>query len=279
MKIRFLLSTLLLSAAGLAAVPGASAQTARVVQTAEAIEWCEAAQRGRSSMSVHCEVREITLLASRSLDVNAGASGGIRVEGGAHGEVRVLARVTAQSRDAGDARALAEEVRVVALPGSVEALGPRTLGRESWSVGFRIDVPERTDLRLRSTNGSIVVRDVHGTADVQTTNGGITLERLAGDVRGRTTNGGARVELAGTAWEGAGLEVRTTNGSVRVRAPEGYSADVEARTTNGSIRTDFPLTVQGRVGRRLEGRLGDGGAPIRLRTTNGSVRLQRGQDQ
>jgi len=39
----------------------------------------------------------------------------------------------------------------------------------------------------------------------------------------------------------------------------------------------FPVTVtiQGRVGRRISTRLGSGGAPIRVVTTNGPVEIQR----
>ena len=44
---------------------------------------------------------------------------------------------------------------------------------------------------------------------------------------------------------------------------------------NGGVRTDFPLTVQGRVDRRLDVALNGGGAPIRITTTNGGVHLTR----
>ena len=44
---------------------------------------------------------------------------------------------------------------------------------------------------------------------------------------------------------------------------------------NGRIDLDFPVTVQGRIGRSLRTVLGDGGPRIRATTTNGAVRVVR----
>jgi hypothetical protein len=43
----------------------------------------------------------------------------------------------------------------------------------------------------------------------------------------------------------------------------------------GGVRCDFPVTVQGRIGRGLNADLGSGGAPVRLRTVNGGVSIQK----
>jgi DUF4097 and DUF4098 domain-containing protein YvlB len=84
------------------------------------------------------------------------------------------------------------------------------------------------------------------------------------------------VTLAGTRWDGEGLDVETTNGGIDVTVPEGYSARFETGTVNGGIDIDFPVTVQGRVGRRMTTTLGDGGPTIRAVTTNGGVKIRRG---
>ena len=100
-------------------------------------------------------------------------------------------------------------------------------------------------------NGGLSVSDVTGVLRLETTNGGIHLEAVGGDVVAETTNGGMNVLLDGDRWEGKGLEAITTNGGVRVRVPEGYSARLETGTTNGGIDIDFPVVVQGRIGRRV----------------------------
>ena len=106
-------------------------------------------------------------------------------------------------------------------------------------------------------------------------NGGVHLTDVAGDVQGSTTNGGLHIELTGSSWDGEGLDVETTNGGVTIRVPEDYSARLETGTVNGGIDLDFPVTVQGRIGRRLTTTLGDGGPTIRAFTTNGGVRVTR----
>jgi DUF4097 and DUF4098 domain-containing protein YvlB len=72
-------------------------------------------------------------------------------------------------------------------------------------------------------------------------------------------------------WDGSGLDVQTTNGGVVLDLPRSYNAHLETGTVNGSVDLQIPLTVQGRLNRRVEADLGSGGAPIRVVTTNGSV--------
>ena len=57
---------------------------------------------------------------------------------------------------------------------------------------------------------------------------------------------------------------------------DAYSAELEAGTVNGRIRIDFPVTVQGEIGRSLTTTLGAGGATIRAKTRNGGVRISTG---
>jgi DUF4097 and DUF4098 domain-containing protein YvlB len=142
-------------------------------------------------------------------------------------------------------------------------------------VSYEIWAPAKTDLRLSSTNGGLDVEGIRGRLDLETTNGGISLLAVAGDVNAETTNGGINVDLEGSRWDGAGLTARTTNGGVKLRVPEGFNADVEAATTNGGMDFEFPVTIQGRLNRRITTKLGNGGPPIRLETTNGGVTVRR----
>ena len=57
--------------------------------------------------------------------------------------------------------------------------------------------------------------------------------------------------------------------------PENYSARLEARTENGGVNSDYPGVVQSRSGRDINVQLGSGGAPIKIRTSNGGVRVTR----
>lgn len=237
-------------------------------------EWCESGGRDRDRARV-CEVREVRLAASGHLGVNAGANGGIVVQGWDGNDILVRSRVEAVAGSEAAARQLMEAVEVRTDGGRIRPEGPRTDRREHWTTSFEIWVPRRLDLTLRTTNGGIHVADVSGAIEFGATNGGVTLAGLSGDIRGSTTNGALRVELVGDRWDGAGMDVRSTNGGVTLLVPATYSAQLEAGTTNGGVQVDFPVTVQGRLGRRLNATLGEGGAPIRVATTNGGVRVTR----
>ena len=224
----------------------------------------------------YCEVRVTTLPATGTLEVDGGPNGSIEVEAWDGSEVEVEARVTANARSQERADEIAAAIELIAESGRIDSDGPRSLRREGWAVSYRVRVPRSTNLELDTTNGGIEVLGVAGDIDFRATNGGVRLIGLSGDVQGRTTNGGLRVELAGDTWAGAGMDVRTTNGGVTVMVPDGYSAELEVGTTNGGIDIDFPVTIQGRIGRRqLSTTLGDGGPPIRAVTTNGGVRVVR----
>jgi DUF4097 and DUF4098 domain-containing protein YvlB len=149
------------------------------------------------------------------------------------------------------------------------------VGRAGWSVTFDVSAPREIDLELKANNGSLAVTDVRGDLALETQNGGIKIEGAGGSVRGRTVNGGVEARLTGESWDGTGLNLTTTNGGVRLRIPEEYSARLETSTVNGGVDVDFPVTMQGRIGREVSTTLGRGGALVRAATTNGQVRVSR----
>jgi DUF4097 and DUF4098 domain-containing protein YvlB len=221
-----------------------------------------------------CEVRELTLSAGGGLSVDAGPNGSIAVTGENRRDVQVRATVQAWASNQAEAERIASAINVRS-DGVLRAEGPEQRGRFGWSVSYRVLAPRDIDLTLETQNGSIEVAAVRGELELEARNGGIRLDGVAGNVRGRTTNGGVDAELTGRTWDGAGLDLETTNGGVRLRIPENYSARLETGTVNGGIDIDFPVTVQGRIGRELSTTLGNGGPLVRAETTNGQVRLTR----
>jgi hypothetical protein len=233
-----------------------------------------------------CEVREETLRNLDSVNIDARGNGGVSVLGWDRDDVHVRVRVAAYARNEDDARSLARDVRLTTSGGNIRVDGPRNndrgsrrgwRDREWWGASYQVQVPRTARVTVDATNGGIIVEDVRGAVDAQTTNGGLVFYNVSGDVRGRAVNGGVNVELTGDRWQGAGLDVRTTNGGVRLSMPSNYSAELEARAVNGGISVDFPITVQGLLNNRREIRatIGSGGPPIRVATTNGGVRIGR----
>jgi DUF4097 and DUF4098 domain-containing protein YvlB len=235
-------------------------------------------EQWNSDRPSYCEMREETIAtgAVNPLDVDAGQNGGIRVRGWDRADVHMRARVNAWADSDAEARQLVSGVRIVTGSGSIRAEGPPSHGEGGWSVSFELDVPRTAILTLHTHNGGISIGDFQGTANFRAVNGGVTLSNVGGDIRGETTNGGLTVDLSGDRWDGAGLDVETRNGGIKMSLPEHYSAALETATTNGRITIDFPITVSGRINpRQLTTTLGAGGARIRVVTTNGGVSIQR----
>jgi hypothetical protein len=240
--------------------------------------WCAQTDRWNRSDRSSCDVREETLRSVQSMDIDPGGNGGIRVRGTSGATPRLRFRIVTHARTADRARQIARDVDISTSGGRVRVRGPRMSNREGWSVDVEVESPRELPLTLTASNGGISIEDVSGRTRFATVNGGVALTNVSGDVRGRTTNGGLSVRLDGTRWEGAGLDVETTNGGVRMVLPDRYDAELTAETTNGGLNIDFPVTVQGRLGalnRRLTTTLGSGGPPLQVRTVNGGVSITR----
>ena len=270
-KLPLLFTTVLALAPAFAPATDVSA-----LQRRQAEEWCSDNNSG-DDRARFSEIRDFALPASgATVRVDASPNGGIKVDGEARGDIQLKACVSTTAESEEQAKALAQRVEIVATAQQITANGPQSQGRrESWSVSYRLTVPSKTSLSLRTTNGGIGLTDVEGEIDFQTVNGGVTLSRLAGNVRGRTSNGGVTVDLEGSTWNGQGLDVTTDNGGVNMSIPSNYSARLETGTINGRMNIDFPVTVQGRIGRNIETQLGSGGPTIRVSTSNGGVNIKR----
>jgi DUF4097 and DUF4098 domain-containing protein YvlB len=241
-------------------------------------DWCRDSVWDRDREPRHCVVREQTLSGAAALAVDASANGGIRVRGWDRSDTRLRVRIDASARSDARARAIVDAIRIETAGGRIRADGPDTGGNEYWHVSYELEVPRDARLQLEARNGGIAIESFSGTASFHTTNGGISLIDVSGDLRGDTRNGGVNVQLSGTRWEGAGLDVETRNGGVKMSIPADYSAELEIGTVNGGVKVDFPITVQGdlrRFPRHISTRLGSGGPRIRAVTTNGGVVISR----
>ena len=222
-----------------------------------------------------CDVREVTLKApQRSLFVDGRDNGGVSFYGWDKNEVLVRAMIQANADTRAEAESLAREVRIETDGDRVRADGPLNRRYASWAVSYEVWVPRKTNLEADTHNGGVTVEGVEGRMALSAVNGGIGLRQVAGDIRARTTNGGVSAYLDGQTWRGTGLDLETTNGGVTLEIPRGYSAELETGTVNGSMNIDFPITVQGYIGRRINTKLGSGGPRVRATTTNGGVRIR-----
>lgn len=141
-----------------------------------------------------------------------------------------------------------------------DSLAIRTIRPDSVRGGsgarFTMRVPHRVVLeRIKTSNGSVRVEGLEGSARLSSSNGSARASRIKGPVEISTSNASIEVtDIAGNAI------LRTSNGGVRA---DGVRGAFQATTSNGSINA----------------RLGDPepNSPIRLNTSNGSVELSINQ--
>jgi len=208
---------------------------------------------------------------------------------------KLLQRIRVEVDDAGDHMTLEVQVpRRWNRHGSanLEIRLPRSLAVGVFSSNGSVAVAGmRAHVIGRSSNGSICIEDIRGDVDVQTSNGKVSCKRTCGRLVARSSN--RKIEIG--EHEGSldavtsnglihatveslgadGLTLSTSNGRIVVELPEKVDADVDLRVDNGVIRNHRELAgASGEGSGRVRGRLGRGGVPIRLRTSNGSISLR-----
>ncbi len=100
----------------------------------------------------------------------------------------------------------------------------------SQKILFRVTVPERFDVDLQTSGGSIEVDDLEGSVRAATSGGSLSFGNIDGPVWGRTSGGS--ISLRGG---GGDADIRTSGGSITVGDVDGT---VHAETSGGSIHID-----------------------------------------
>ena len=260
----------------LAAVAVLLSASALQAQTAESRteRFMRDCNRYSDRLEYACEVREVRLPVGQRVSIDGRENGGVHFVGWDRNEVLVRAMVSAGAESRADAEALGKDVKVLTSGDRVYADGPANRRYAQWHVSYEVMVPRKMNLDAVTTNGSVSVNGVEGRMDLEAVNGSIRLVDVAGDVRAETSNGSVSAVLSGPTWRGNFLDLETTNGSVNLDLPRGYNAQLETGTVNGGMDIDFPVTVQGTIGRRITTKLGTGGPRVRAMTTNGRVRIR-----
>jgi hypothetical protein len=218
----------------------------------------------------------------------ANVNGRITVTGWDQPRIRVIADKKVERTDDADAKAVMAQLKVDMLQRD-NAITVRTQEPKDhaglWdflfgnfhdaSVTYEIYVPRGLKLALDNTNGALMVTGVEGALALETTNGRLELTRCGGTLDVETTNGRIEADLVSLDTRAAS-SFETTNGRIELTVPQALRADVDASTTNGSIDTDLPVATRSVGKTSLRGAINGGGAPLKLRTTNGGIRIHSG---
>jgi len=130
-------------------------------------------------------------------------------------------------------------------------------------------------VEVQNTNGPLSITDSSGEISADITNGPISYAGGSGDVKLRAENGPIDVKLAGTSWNGKGLDAESTNGPLALKMPNNYTSGVLVQTRGYS-----PFHCSGCEGARKDFdednksvQFGTGPTVVRLSTVNGPVSI------
>ncbi len=231
---------------------------------------------------------------AKGLILAGSRNGGITVRGADVSELAVTACTAVAGDDEASARAVLSQVALKSGDGRVTIEGP---SGEQWSGFLVVTAPRDADfsvdaangpvsltglsgtLAVKAANGPVSLSALTGSVDVDAANGPISLKGSSGDVRIRALNGPVTIALAGTRWEGKGLEAESRNGPLTLKVPDGFSSGVRVES---SAHVPFSCRAAACDGARREDgdhhrsvEIGSESPVVRLSTTNGPVSIVR----
>lgn len=146
------------------------------------------------------------------------------------------------------------------------------------------------DIKIRTGDGSIRLDSSTGTLDLETTDGTIVLDDAKPSVlKARTGDGSIRAGIEPDTVMTDNWDLTTSDGTVVLTLPGLFNAELDAETSDGSVRSSHPLLEDDRAERRegegsderrerrrtLRSKMGEGGKLLKIRTGDGSIRIER----
>lgn len=129
------------------------------------------------------------------------------------------------------------------------------------------------NLAINAVDGDVAVTDADGNVAVQAVDGDVTLQSIRSDLVDANSVDGD-ITYVGTINDGGRYFLATHDGDLYVTIPDGTNARVSVATFSGELEADFPVTMEGDVGkRRFSFTLGTGKALIDLSAFDGTIRL------
>jgi len=134
------------------------------------------------------------------------------------------------------------------------------------------------EIVVHTGDGSIQAAEIDGRVDLETRDGSITVDGVLRGVRADSGDGSIKL----TAQKGSAMDAdwaaTTGDGTIDVRVPEGFGAEVDAKSNDGRVRIE-QLAGQDQQRPRDEdrdrssarGKIGNGGKVLKLRSGSGSI--------
>jgi len=129
-------------------------------------------------------------------------------------------------------------------------------------------------LEAGTSGGGIRVMTFNGPIHIGTSGGGITVENIQGQIHAGTSGGSIHAVLPAPI--PGDVQLGTSGGSISVTTVPTAAFTLDAETSGGGVNCDLPITVQGNLGRnRIKGTVNNGGPTVHLRTSGGSIHVNK----
>jgi DUF4097 and DUF4098 domain-containing protein YvlB len=144
------------------------------------------------------------------------------------------------------------------------------------------------DIQVRTGDGSIRLENVSGKLDLETEDGSIGLEAKPTSMHVQTGDGSIRATIDPDSEMTDNWDVTTGDGTVVLVLPSIFNAELDVETSDGVVRSTHPLLRLDEERRRGEEdderrerrrivrtRIGDGGKILKVRSGDGTIRIER----
>lgn len=177
------------------------------------------------------------------------SNGSVEIFGWDQDTVEITAIKYASTEDALNAI----RIEVTANLNEVRIRTTPPIGRHNnWGARYTLHVPRKVVLdRIVSSNGSVRLESLEGSARLQTSNGAVRILKMTGPIEIRTSNGG--IDISDSR---GSVVAHTSNGKIQADDVRG---NFEAVTSNGSISARLREPEPQRT--------------VRLQSSNGSIDL------
>jgi DUF4097 and DUF4098 domain-containing protein YvlB len=175
-----------------------------------------------------------------------------------------------------EARGVSGDLHLATEDGGIEASDIAGSVQAHTSDG-NMDIDQaKCDCRLDTSDGRITARELDGKLRGGSSDGSIEVDGRFDVLELHTNDGHVTAEARRGSAMSADWALTSSDGSITLRVPTDFSAELDAQASDGSVHVDFPVTVQGKVtGSIVAGRINQGGYRLRLKTSDGSIRVER----
>ncbi len=244
----------------------------------------------RDEVEVEIEKRAMEQSLIDEIKVHAEQKGNrveVRVTGPAHEFHMTIGRNMSPSARLRVALPRASRVQASSSDGSIRIAdvdGAITLRTADGSVAAtRVS----GDISIRTEDGTIRLERAAGKLDLETGDGSIVVDARPTVLRLKTGDGSIRAQIDADSAMAEDWDLSTEDGSVVLTLPSSFDGELDAETRDGTVRATHPLlrdvdrertsddSDERRERRRsMRARMGEGGKALRVRTGDGSIRIE-----